>query len=137
VKAWLTRATANTVLRGEQPRNRLARWSRWFAPTPTVEASRFQGADEPHPRHWRKFPDPWPALDPGDPDVRDEMTEAIDELPRPWRDALIGRDVLGQDATEVGDQRGVTPAQQRAMLNRARARVRERLAQRFARGGDG
>ena len=137
MKAWLTRATANTVMRGEQPRNRLVRWSRWFPTTPTVEASRFQGADDPYPRHWRRFPDPWRALDPDDPDVREKLTAAIDELPQPWRDVLIDRDVLDRSATEIGDQRGLTPAQQRAMLNRARARVRERLAQRFARGGDG
>ena len=137
MKAWLTRATANTVMRGEQPRNRLARWSRWFSTTPTVEASRFQRADDPYPRHWRRFPDRWPALDRGDADVRDELVEAIDELPRPWRDVLIGRDVLDRSAGEIGEQRGLTPAQQRAMLNRARAKVRERLAQRFARGGGG
>jgi RNA polymerase sigma-70 factor (ECF subfamily) len=136
MKAWLTRATANTVLRGEQPRNRLARWSRWFPTTPTVEASRFQGVDEPYPRHWRKFPDASPPVDAADPAVRDKLTEAIDELPRPWRDVLIARDVLDRSATEIGDQRGLTPGQQRAMLNRARARVRERLAQRFAGGGD-
>jgi RNA polymerase sigma-70 factor (ECF subfamily) len=137
VKAWLTRAAANTVLRGEQPRNRLARWSRWFPATPTVEASRFQDDEDPHPRHWRRFPDPWHALDPGDPGVRDELTDAIDELPRPWRDVLIDRDVLDRGAREIGEQRGLTPAQQRAMLNRARAKVRERLAQRLARGRDG
>jgi RNA polymerase sigma-70 factor, ECF subfamily len=137
MEAWLARAAANTVLRGEQPRNRLARWSRWFAATPTVDGSRFQGADEPYPRHWRRFPDRWPALDRGDADVRDELVEAIDELPRPWREVLIDRDVLDRDATEIGERRGLTPAQQRAMLNRARAKVRERLAQRFARGGGG
>jgi RNA polymerase sigma-70 factor (ECF subfamily) len=137
MKAWLTRATANTVMRGEQPRNRLVRWSRWFPTTPTVEASRFQGADDPYPRHWRRFPDPWRALDPDDPDVRENLTAALDELPQPWRDVLIGRDVLDRSAGEIGEQRGLTPAEQRAMLNRARARVRERLAQTFARGGDG
>ena len=65
------------------------------------------------------------------------LAEVIDELPRPWREVLIDRDVLDRDATEIGERRGLTPAQQRAMLNRARARVRERLAQRFARGRGG
>ncbi len=65
------------------------------------------------------------------------LAEVIDELPRPWREVLIDRDVLDRDATEIGERRGPTPAQQRAMLNRARARVRERLAQRFARGRGG
>ena len=53
---------------------------------------------------------------------------------------MIARDVRGRSAAEVGAQLGVTPEQQRAILNRARARLRERLAERFARrdgGGDG
>jgi DNA-directed RNA polymerase specialized sigma24 family protein len=140
MKARLARAAANTVLRGEPPRNRLARWSRWFPPTPAVDESRFQGADEPRPRHWRAFPRAWPAVEPADPALRDALAAALDELPQPWRDVAIARDVRGRSAAEVSAQLGVTPEQQRAILNRARARLRERLAERFARpggGGDG
>jgi DNA-directed RNA polymerase specialized sigma24 family protein len=145
MKAWLARAAASTVLRGEHPRDRLARWtrwSRWFPPTPTVEEARFQGADEPRPGHWREFPRAWPALAPAAPEVRDTLAAALDELPRPWREVVLARDVRRRSAAEVGEQLGVTPAQQRAILNRARARLRERLAERFARrdgggGGDG
>jgi DNA-directed RNA polymerase specialized sigma24 family protein len=39
--------------------------------------------------------------------------------------------VDGRPAAEVSEQHGVTPAQQRAMLNRARAMLRERLAREF------
>jgi RNA polymerase sigma-70 factor, ECF subfamily len=131
MKAWLARATANTVLRGEQSHNRVARWSRWFPTTPTVDEARFQDADEPYPRHWRRFPRPWPPIDTDDPAVRDTLASGIDELPRRWRDILIARDVHRRRAAEVSEQQGVTPAQQRSMLNRARAMLRERLAQRF------
>jgi DNA-directed RNA polymerase specialized sigma24 family protein len=131
MKGWLARAAANSVLRGEQARNRVARWSRWFPPTPTVDAARFQGADEPYPRHWRRFPRAWPAIDPDDPAVRDTLNSGLDELPRRWRDVVIARDVHGRRAAEVSKEQGVTPAQQRAMLNRARAMLRERLARRF------
>jgi RNA polymerase sigma-70 factor (ECF subfamily) len=127
---------ANTVLRGEEPRNRLARWSRWFATTPSVDAARFQGDGEPYPRHWRRFPEPWPGIDPGDPEVRAALIEAIGQLPVAWREVLIDRDVLGRDEREIDELRGVTPAQQRAMLNRSRALVRERLAERFAPGSE-
>jgi RNA polymerase sigma-70 factor, ECF subfamily len=132
VKAWLARAAANTVLRGEHPRNRIARWSRWWPKTPTVDASRFQGPGEPHPRHWRRFPQPWPELDADDPAVRETLADAIEELPRPWRDVVIARDVEGRTAGVTSERQGVTPAQQRAMLNRARALLRERLAARIA-----
>jgi RNA polymerase sigma-70 factor (ECF subfamily) len=131
MKAWLARAATNTVLRGEHPRNRVARWSGWFPPTPTVDEARFQGAGEPHPRHWRRFPRAWPPIDPDDPAVRNTLASEIDELPRRWRDVVIARDVDGRPAAEVSEQQGVTPAQQRAMLNRARAMLRERLARGF------
>jgi RNA polymerase sigma-70 factor, ECF subfamily len=131
MKAWLARAAANTVLRGENARNPVARWSRWFPTTPTVDEARFQDAEEPHPRHWRRSPRAWPPLDPDDPAVRDTLASGIDELPRRWRDVVIARDVHGRRAAEVSEQQGVTPAQQRAMLNRARAMLRERLARGF------
>jgi RNA polymerase sigma-70 factor, ECF subfamily len=134
MKAWLARVAANTVLRGEGPRNRLALWSRWFPRTPTVDASRFRGPGEPFPRHWRRFPEPWPSLDADDPDVHETLAAAIDDLPRPWREVLIARDARGVDPAALAAEARHTPAQQRAMLNRARARVRERLAERFAGG---
>jgi hypothetical protein len=58
VKAWLARAVANTALRGEQDRNRLARWSGWFASTPAVDETRFQGADDPTRATGVSFPTP-------------------------------------------------------------------------------
>jgi DNA-directed RNA polymerase specialized sigma24 family protein len=47
---------------------------------------------------------------------------------------VVDRDVRRLTPRETSERRGVTLAQQRAMLNRARARLRERLAERF--GGD-
>jgi DNA-directed RNA polymerase specialized sigma24 family protein len=44
--------------------------------------------------------------------------------------------VLGRDAAEVGERLGLTPRQQRAILNRARAVLRERLDRRLGRDGD-
>jgi RNA polymerase sigma-70 factor (ECF subfamily) len=100
--------------------------------TPTVDGDRFQGPGEAHPRHWRRFPRAWPPIRPDDPAVRETLATAIDELPRPWRDVVIARDVQGRTADEVRERQGVTLAQQRAMLNRARASLRKRLAARFA-----
>lgn len=134
MKSWLARAAANTVLRGEHARNRVARWSRWFPTTPTVDEARFQGPSEPYPRHWRRFPSAWPPIDPDSPAVRDTLASALDELPPRWRDVVVARDVHGHGATEVSEQLRVAPAQQRAILNRARAMLRERLTRAF--GGD-
>lgn len=136
MSGWLARAAANTALRGEEPRNRFARWTaRWFKRTPTVPESRFQDADEPYPGHWRRFPDQWRA-DPDDPELQAMLAAAVDELPATWRDVVVARDVVGQDAAEVGERLDLTPRQQRAILHRARARLRERLDRRLAQGGD-
>jgi RNA polymerase sigma-70 factor (ECF subfamily) len=134
VTGWLARAGEAGVRRGEEPRNRFARFTaRWFGPAPAVASSRFQYAGEPFPRHWRRFPDPWPAVDPADPEMRDGLAAAIEELPATWRAVVIGRDALDQSAEDVSARLGLTGQQQRAILNQARARLRERLAQRLRR----
>ena len=128
MRGWLARAAANTALRGEEPRNRFARWTaRWFKRTPTVPESCFQDASERFPGHWRSFPDPWPSVDPADPVVQAALVAALGELPAAWREVVIVRDVLGRGAAEIGERFGLTPQQQRAILNRARAMVRARL----------
>jgi DNA-directed RNA polymerase specialized sigma24 family protein len=132
VTGWLARAGAAGVRRSEEPRNRFARFTaRWLGPTPTVAASRFQDESEPFPRHWRRFPEPWSAVDAAEPVVRDALADALEELPATWRAVVIARDALDQGADEVGERLGLTGPQQRAILNRARARLRERLAHRL------
>jgi RNA polymerase sigma-70 factor, ECF subfamily len=132
MKWLLARITANTVLRGENVRNLIARWSQWFPRTPTVDDSRFQTASEPYPRHWRAFPAEWPAFDPDDPQVKDKVASALAGMPNRWRDVAIARDIHHLSPTEVSTQLGISLQQERVMLNRARAIVRASLAQFFA-----
>jgi RNA polymerase sigma-70 factor (ECF subfamily) len=137
MRGWWARAAANTALRIEEPRNRFARWTaRWFARTPTLPESRFQDADEPYPRHWRRFPAPWPTADPDDAVVQDALVAAVEELPATWRAVVIARDALGHDAAEVRERLGLTPRQQQAILNRARTMLREGLDRRLLQGSD-
>jgi RNA polymerase sigma-70 factor (ECF subfamily) len=128
MNGWLSRAVANTALRGEDGRNRVARWSRSFPATPTVGGSRFQGPNEPYPRHWREFPEPWPSREAVDATVRAELRDAMSELPRVWRKVIQQRDVQGRSPADVSNDLQIDAAQQRQMLNRARAVLRERLA---------
>lgn len=113
-KGWLSRALASMALRGEEP--------------PSVEAARFQGPEDPFPGHWREFPARWPRIDPADPAVRARLRAAVGELPETWQAVVRQRDVHGRPPAELTDDLGLTAAQQRAMLNRARAFLRERLA---------
>ncbi len=62
------------------------------------------------------------------------LATAIEELPATWREVIIARDGLGRDAVDVSEGLGVTLRQQRAILNRARARLREHLARRLTPG---
>jgi RNA polymerase sigma-70 factor (ECF subfamily) len=132
MKSWLARALVNTRLRGEEPRTRFARQpARWLEPTPTVPGPRFQSAGDPFPRHWRRLPNRWAPLDPGDPGLRDTLAAAIEELPASWREVILARDRFGQDAGDVSERLGLTAHEQRRILNRARASLRERLAERL------
>jgi DNA-directed RNA polymerase specialized sigma24 family protein len=63
--------------------------------------------------------------------VQDTLAAAIEELPATWREVIIARDSLGRNAVDVSAQLGLRPRLQRAILNRARARLRERLAGRL------
>ncbi|WP_020392360.1 RNA polymerase sigma factor [Kribbella catacumbae] len=133
MKGWLSRAVANTALRGEERWNRIARWSRWLPAKPAVDDDKFRGADDPYHRHWREFPDPWRPVDPSDPAVRKRLRDAMEELPQTWKGVVERRDVQDREPAEVSAELGITPEQQRAILNRARAFLRERLAQLLAR----
>ena len=113
-KGWLSRALASMALRGEEP--------------PSVDAARFQGPEDPFPGHWREFPARWPRIDPADPAVGARLRAAVGELPGTWQAVVRQRDVRGRPPAELTENLGLTAAQQRAILNRARAFLRERLA---------
>jgi RNA polymerase sigma-70 factor (ECF subfamily) len=99
-----------------------------------VDAARFQDETEPYPRHWRAFPEPWPPGVATDPDIAACLDEALADLPATWRDVVTGTDVQHRDPAEVAGDLGLDRGQERAIRNRARAVLRERLADLF-RGG--
>jgi len=74
------------------------------------------------------------AQRPGHP-LQAALTAAVDELPGTWREVVIARDGLGRNAADVSARLGLTPRQQRAILTRARAQLRERIAQRLVQNG--
>jgi RNA polymerase sigma-70 factor (ECF subfamily) len=129
MKGLVARLIANSVLRADEARNRFAGWSRWFPGAATVDEARFQHAGEPYPRHWREFPMAWPPLDPRDPEIAAILANAVDSLPDRWRDVVVARDMRRQTAADSSARLGVTAQQERDMLNRARAVLRESLAQ--------
>jgi RNA polymerase sigma-70 factor (ECF subfamily) len=67
-----------------------------------------------------------------DPDLKVRLTRAIDRLPDGYRTVFVMHDVEGYTHQEIADTLGVQAGTSKAQLFRARARLREALAD-FAR----
>jgi RNA polymerase sigma-70 factor, ECF subfamily len=134
MKISVARLIANLAARGRARENRFAWWSRWFPPAATVDADRFQGDSDPYPDHWKQLPRPWPVDQPVQPEA---LKAAVVALPEQWRQVVILRDVEGRSPTEVSAATGLTAAQQRDVLNRAREVLREDLSHRLEPDGGG
>ncbi len=67
-----------------------------------------------------------------EPDLKDRLAQAIDALPDGYRAVFVMHDVEGYTHQEIADTLGVQPGTSKAQLFRARARLREALAD-FAR----
>ena len=63
-----------------------------------------------------------------DPDLRDKLFRAIDELPEIYRITLVMHDVEGYTHEEIADVLGVAEGTCKSRLSVARAQVREKLA---------
>jgi RNA polymerase sigma-70 factor (ECF subfamily) len=92
---------------------------------PTVDPSAF-GSDG----RWSSAParldsDPETSLLSGE--LRAHLLEAVDELPANLRTVITLRDIVGLSSEEVCDLLEITDGNQRVLLHRARARVREAL----------
>ncbi len=106
---------------------------------PSVEPDRFFGADHPRwPRCWTTLVDDWEGI----PDERllsqealGTIRTAIDRLPLAQRAVMTLRDVEGWSAEEACAFLGITDANQRVLLHRARASVRRRLERYFGEEG--
>jgi RNA polymerase sigma-70 factor (ECF subfamily) len=104
--------------------------------TPAVDRARFQGAGDPYPGHWRAVPPPWPS--PEDvavaTETRRHLAAALAELPHRQRIVVTLRDVDGYTSDEVCDLLSISAANQRVLLHRGRAALRNTLEGYLARG---
>jgi RNA polymerase sigma-70 factor (ECF subfamily) len=63
-----------------------------------------------------------------EPDLKDRLRQAIDSLPEGYRAVFVMHDVEGYTHEEIATSLGVHPGTSKAQLFRARARLREALA---------
>jgi RNA polymerase sigma-70 factor (ECF subfamily) len=99
-----------------------------------IEPERFQGFDQRSPGSWVSFPQSWEEI-PEERILSQEtmarIQEAIDTLPIGQREVITLRDIEGCTSEEACDLLGVSEANQRVLLHRARCKVRRALERYF------
>ena len=95
---------------------------------PTVDPTRFLDPEHPRwPGHWASDPPQLPEQRLLARETLDRVRAAIDRLPERQRDVIVLRDIGGFSSEEACEALGVSEANQRVLLHRARAKVREEL----------
>ena len=84
---------------------------------------------------WRERPGPWTEEDPErlamGAETRAAIEAAIEELPEAQRAVMTLRDIEGLETEEICNLLSITVTNQRVLLHRARARVRQALERRL------
>jgi len=98
----------------------------------TVDPARFRTADDPYPGHWKQGEEPSPFPDTPEgavlgTELVDVARRELDKLPDRQRIVVTMRDMLGFDSGEVCDLLDISVANQRVLLHRGRAAVRQAL----------
>lgn len=97
---------------------------------PSVAPERFYAQDGRYPGGWITFPQSWahvPEVRITSQETRAYLDSAIERLPMNQRSVIRLRDIEGYTADEVCDMLGISDANQRVLLHRARSRVRQAL----------
>jgi RNA polymerase sigma-70 factor (ECF subfamily) len=98
----------------------------------TVDPARFRTGDDPYPGHWKQGdePSPFPQTPEGSVlgnELVDVARRELDKLPERQRIVVSLRDMLGFDSREVCEMLDISIANQRVLLHRGRAAVRQVL----------
>ena len=98
----------------------------------TVDPARFRTADDPYQGHWKQgeVPSPFPETPEGSVlgnELVDVARRELDKLPDRQRMVVTLRDMLGFDSSEVRELLDISIANQRVLLHRGRAAVRQML----------
>lgn len=135
LRTWVFRILLNRLRTRRERESRMIPYSSFFGPggaeEPAVDPDRFLEPEHPRwPGHWRLPPRGW-GESPEDrvlsAEVRARVDEAVGKLPPNQREVITLRDIEGWGSEEVCNVLGISPANQRVLLHRARARVRQAL----------
>jgi RNA polymerase sigma-70 factor (ECF subfamily) len=134
LKTWIFRILMNVGrTRGEREQRTVPFTSALDDGESSFAPDRFRTTG-PYPRHWARSPEPWDEQ-PADHLLASETLEvvraAIDQLPANQRTVICLRDIDGWTSVDVCALLDVSEANQRVLLHRARARVRQTLEDYF------
>jgi len=140
LKTWIFRILINSAKTSGRREARSIPFSSLGDPAedrgePAVDPARFLAVSDPQwPHHWASPPQSW-GESPEDLLLSDEgrayIDRAIETLPPSQREVMTFRDIQGWTSKEVSALLGITPANERVLLHRARSRVREVLERYF------
>jgi RNA polymerase sigma-70 factor, ECF subfamily len=144
LRTWVFRILTNTAkTRGERERRTVplsALEDPLRVPERAVSPDRFLDPDHPrYPGHWASPPASWseqPEEKLLGAETRAVIDAAIAHLPPAQRAVITLRDVQGWDSDDVCNVLGVSETNQRVLLHRARARVRQALEEYLDAGTD-
>ena len=131
LKTWLFGILVNVARARRRKESRILPFSSFWrrddsdSRGPTVDRSRFgsDGMWSAGPHSWDNIPESKVLGD----ETLQHVKWAIDGLPAKQREVILLRDVAGFEASEVSSLLGISPANERVRLHRARAAVRQKL----------
>ncbi len=136
LRTWVLRIVANIAKSWGEREHRVTPFSSAsFGEGPTVGAERFNPPGEPKAGAWRALPASWPALPEGEllsAEALAVVRQALADLPDAQRAVIALRDLDGYGSSEVCEALGLTEGNQRVLLHRARAAVRQRTESYFS-----
>jgi RNA polymerase sigma-70 factor (ECF subfamily) len=129
LRTWLLRIVANVARTKGVRESRSVPFSALGDEGPSVPEERFRGPDDRWAGHWSAPPEEWgrPERELLSGETRARLAAAIGALPGAQRQVISLRDVEGWSADEVCSVLGLTEANQRVLLHRARTKVRAAL----------
>lgn len=132
LRTWLFTVLINIAKKRGMKERRDAEVAQLAAIGATVDPARFRGSSDPYPGHWLpdEVPSPFPETPEGSllgSELRDVAKRELDKLPERQRVVVTLRDLLDMDSAEVSELLDITLANQRVLLHRGRAAVRQAL----------
>ncbi|MBI2701714.1 RNA polymerase subunit sigma-24 [Mycobacterium gordonae] len=130
LRTWIFSILINIAKRQGMAERRYAATAARVATGRTVDPTRFRDFGDALPGHWKEPPAPFPDTPEGSllsHELLNVANTGLARLPERQREVVRLRDVLGFSAEEVSSMLEISAGNQRVLLHRGRAAVRQEL----------